>query len=375
MRNWTSLLVRPRPHSYWMLVFAMFAYVAICAVLFVQLVNPTLTAGTDRRVAADSGTYLYMADVVREGRYDPLVWAALASFPNTHWMPVLIALALKNTFVMAIANFLLFWLSIHLFTRSAAINTGVFLFFLLLNPTTTVSLLAVNKEIVDMFVVALFCHFLDARRKWALLLALGTALINRYEVCVALIAFLVIESRLNPWRERRVVTIVVLIVLLSISLPLIAAKTLNARFFEASYAVTSTGLVAFLDQLEMHYLFALVIIPKVLENLFGELFNVPGWARYTLEDLASSYVLLFNNLATAIVLLFLAWKRSLKISSEWIYLALTIGVFMSISLVVQPRYFYLCYVLFCFQASQLRSGQPVNPQILFRSEDTLEYLR
>jgi hypothetical protein len=111
-------------------------------------------------------------------------------------------------------------------------------------------------------------------------------------------------------------------------------------------------------------MFALAVIPKILENLFGQLFNPASWTRYTLDDPANSYILLFNNLATAIVLLFLARKKSLTLRSDWMYLAWTIAVFMTIALVIQPRYFYLCYVLFCFQASQLRSGLQVYPQFL-----------
>ena len=343
-----------RPFSFWVLMLAMAVYLAICAMVFVQWVNPSLDGRTDQHIAADSIRYLYMADVVRGDYADPWVWVNLASFPNTLWMPVLIATLLKSTVLMAIANFALFGASIALFRRSANINVGVFLFFLLLNPTTTVSLLSVNKEIVDLFLTALFCYFLTTRRKWAIISALLIAVINRYEVGVALVAFLWIRSRFNPLRGRRVLSLVVVVLLLSILLPITASESMNSRFREASSTVTTTGLVAFLDQLQMRYLFALVVIPKALENMFGELLNVPGWARYTLQDLANSYILFFNNLATATVLLFLAWKRSLKISNDWIYLALTIIVFMSISLVTQPRYFYLCYVLFCFRAAQLR---------------------
>jgi len=332
----------------WLLMLAMAAYLCICAVLFVQWIDPSLNGRTDQHIAADSSTYLYMADVLREGLNDPFVLAALSSFPNTLWMPVLFALALKSTVLMALANLLLFWISIQLFRRTSNIDVGLFLFLLLLNPTTTVSLLSVNKEILDMFAVALFCYFLSTGRKWALWIALLIAFINRYEVCVTMMAFLLIRSRLNPWRNRRATTLIMLTFILTICLPVLAARTLTSRFYEAREG----GVIAFLDTLEMHYMFALAVIPKILEDMFGELLNFSHWAQYSVDDLANSYILAFNNLANVMVLLVLAWKRSMKISSEWIYLCWTAAIFMAVSLVIQPRYFYFCFVLLCFQAAQ-----------------------
>jgi hypothetical protein len=325
----------------------MTVYILVCALLFFKWVGPSLDRQTDLKIGADSSTYLYMADSLREGRNDPFVLAALASFPNTYWMPVLFALALKSTFLMALANSLIFWLAIELYRRSSHINVGLFLFLLLLNPTTTVSLLTVNKEIVDLFVVALFCYFLSTGRKWVLLIALIISAVNRYEVFVIMLTFIFMRSRLNPLRRRRYLTLCILILLISIFLPLLAARSLSYRFEEASGA----GLIKFLDTLEMHYLFALAVIPKILQNMFAELLNVSGWGQYTTTDIANSYILFFNNFASMVVVLVLLRKRLMNISSDWIYLSFTAAVFMAISLVNQPRYFYLCFVLFGFQAA------------------------
>jgi hypothetical protein len=345
--NALNFLVKRRRVEYWLVLAAMTAYILVCALLLVKWVVPSLESQSDVKIGADSSTYLYMADSLREGRNDPLVLGALTSFPNTYWMPVLFALALNNNFLIALANVLIFLLAVHLYRQSSDINVGLFLFLLLLNPTTTVSLLTVNKEIVDLFVVALFCYFLSTGRKWVLWIALIISLVNRYEVFVVMLTFIFIRSRLNPLRQRRSLTLCILILSISIFLPLLAGGSLSYRFEEASGA----GLVAFLDTLEIHYLFALAVIPKILQNMFGELLNVSGWGQYTATDIANSYILFFNNFASMVVVLVLLRKRLMKISSDWIYLAFTAAVFMAISLVNQPRYFYLCFVLFCFQAA------------------------
>jgi hypothetical protein len=345
-----KFLVTRRRLAWWCLAGLSIAYALVCALIFFQWVNPSLQGQTSQRIAADSSTYLYMADVLREGRNDPFVLGALASFPNTLWMPVFVALLLKNTVVIALVNVFVFLVSIRLFKLSSEFNVGLFVALLLINPTTMVSLLSVNKEIIDLFVVALFCYSLTSKRKWALCAALIIALLNRYEVCFTMILFLFIRSRLNPLRRRRLLTLFGLVVLISFCLPLLAGRSLATRFEEAS----SGGMIAFLDSLEMHYLYFIAVIPKILEGMFGELLNVSRWTQYSTDDLANSYILVFNNVAALVTLLILGWKRNLKLSSDWVYFALLGCIIMSLSLVVQPRYFYYCYVLFCFQAAHPR---------------------
>lgn len=349
--NLMKFLIARRRLGWWGLAILAIAYALACILVFIYWVNPSLDGHTDQRIAADSSTYLYMADVLRDGRNDPFVLNALASFPNTLWMPVFVAFLLKSTVLIALVNSFLFLISIWLFKLSSKFNVGLFVTLLLINPTTMISLLSVNKEIIDLFVVALFCYSLAFKQNWALCTALIVALINRYEICLSMTLFLLIRSKLNPLRRRRLLTLFGLAILISICLPLFAGHTLAVRFEEAS----GGGAIAFLDSLEMHYLYIIAAIPKVLEGMFGELLNVSHWMQYSTDDLANSYILFFNNVATLLVIAILMRKRNLTISSDLIYFALMSSMIMSISLVIQPRYFYYCFVLFCLQAAHHRT--------------------
>jgi hypothetical protein len=367
MLDIARLISKPRKLGVWLFAASMAIYVLLSLYLFSQWINPSLDGRTDQHIAADSSTYIHMGEVIREGRNEPWVFAALSSFPNTLWMPVFIALVLKNTSLMAIVNFLIFAVAISLFRRSSSINGALFVILLLLNPTTTVSLLSVNKEIIDLLAVALFIYFLSTDKKWSLGCALVLSLLNRYELCVAFLIFLGLRSRLNLWRCRRWLTLMLLLAALSALLPLLASRTLAEHFVEASEG----GAIAFLDSMEMHYLFILASAPKIIETFFGEIINPYKVAKYDFQDLANSYILFFNNFASVIVLLVLGWKRLLTIKLDWIYLALTIAIIMSISLVVQPRYFYACYVLLCFQAAHSQTQRRVSPNlVLVRGEAT-----
>jgi hypothetical protein len=332
----------------------MTAYIGLSLCFFFQWVAPSLDGRTDQHIAADSGTYLYFADSLREGRGEPYVLAALSSFPNTFWFPVLLALVLKSTFAMVVANYAI---ALALLKRTYAFSMGIFLALLLLNATTTISLLSVNKEMIDLLAITIFLFARRRSSRGLLLLALSLSLFNRFEVCVVMILYLVVESRLNPWRRRRAVTLIAVVVALSVMLPLLAARSLSARFEEAS----AGGVIVWLDSLEMHYLYGIAVIPKIAENLFGVLVNTSAWKTFgTFSDIANSYVLLFNNLASAVVIAILIKKRMFSVRHDLIYFAMLGFIIMAVSLVIQPRYMYFAYVLLCLQAAQPGVRHPAS---------------
>jgi hypothetical protein len=332
-------------------------YIGISFFCFFQWVAPSLDGRTDQHIAADSTTYIYFADSLREDRADPLVIAALSAYPNNLWFPVLLALLLKSTFAMVLANYAMFFLALVLLKKSFSFSIEIFITLLLLNATTTISLLSVNKEIVDLLAVSIFFFAYRRHRYGVLLLALLFTFINRFEVCMVMLLFLFAQSKLNPLRRRRVMTLIALIIALSLMLPLLASNSLNERFQEASSGQT----IAQLDLLEMHYLYGVAVIPKIAETFFGEILNVSKWeTSYTnFSDIANSYILLSNNLATVVVLLVLVKKRTLVVRSDLIYFAMLGCIVMAVSLVIQPRYVYFAYVLLCLQAASLSANQPL----------------
>lgn len=352
LRRITSALIQHRrPFGYWICLEILAVYIPVCAVAFWLWVNPSLLGQTSQHIAADSSTYIYMADVLREHKDDPLVYAALAHFPNTLWMPVAIAYALNNTVLTVFFNLGILWLSLTLIRRAFDLDNVYLLLLLLLNPTTVISLLSVNKEIIDLLSIACFCCYLVRGRRSCLWVAFLLALFNRYEVLVCFLLFLAIRSRLNPWRERRWLSLFLLLCAFSILLPLVSSHTIADRLAEAE----GGGMVTLLDQMQMHFLFFIAAMPKIIENLFGEFLNPGAMAKYSLEDLANSYILLLNNLATAFVLVKLRMRgrfRLRSIQSDLMYLAALTSLVMSISPVIQPRYFYLVYVLLCIEASR-----------------------
>jgi hypothetical protein len=320
------------------------AYVAVTFFLYFYAVVPSFQQNSTSEVfAVDSTVYTYFADSIRQHRPDPWVLESLARFPNTLWAPVLISLLLKSQFAIMLFNYALFAVSLRILSRSCPISLTVFIPLLLLNPTTATSLLCVNKEVLDLFNLALFLYWRKSGR-WAILVsALVLALFNRYELCVVMLAITLAESGLNPFRKRRFVTLLLLVGALNFIMPFWGSNELARRFGEAQ----SAALVRTLDQLQLHYLYVLAVIPKVGEDLYGFLSNTQVWTQPT------SWVLImfFNNLAAAIVTLILLMKRALKLRNDFIYFGAIGAAIVAQALVVQPRYFYFIYVLLCLQAA------------------------
>lgn len=324
-------------------------YAGLLLLIFFLSVIPSLHRGTTSDdFAVDSTVYIYIADSLRSGTPEPWVVGSVSFFPNTVWTPVFISYVLHNALSVMLLNLAIFVVSMALLRRTHAVSLAAFVGLILLNPTTTTSILCVNKEILDLLVISLFLYSRKNRRYALLIAALALAVLNRYELCVVLLVFLAAESRLNPFRERRITTLVLLVCTLNFVMPIWGAKQLSHRFEEAQFA----GFIKLLDTLQMHYLYVLAVVPKIAEDLFGQLVNPLVWTA------SSSWLFInfFNNLAYAVLILIVLARRQLNLQNDLIYLGALGSVLIAQALVVQPRYFYFAYILLCLQAAQVRES-------------------
>jgi hypothetical protein len=343
-----------------LLTFALLAYITLSLFSFFTWIAPSLDGRTDQHIGADSASYISYADLLRESPTDASLIAVLYSysFPNTLLLPVLLALAIKSTFAMVVVNYAILILAVVLLKKTFTFSVGAFVSLLLLNATATISLLTVNKEIVDLLGVSLFLFARCRHRNGALLLALLIALLNRFEVCAVMLAFMLVESRFNPWRKRRAATLIALTIALSILLPLLlpalAPKTLDADSEIANHGT----ITLWFNNLELHYLYAVAVIPKLGAMFFAELIDFSNWRAYGSGDIANTYILLSNNIANAIVCCVLAWKKRFVSSSTVIYFAMLGCILMTVSLSKQPRYLFFAYALMCLEAAREKADKP-----------------
>ncbi|MHB1938695.1 MAG: hypothetical protein ACYCOR_19250 [Acidobacteriaceae bacterium] len=348
--NLAKILLRPMRFRSAILLFVLVVYVSLTLLIFFEAVVPSFAQGTTSdEFSVDSTVYVYFADSLREQRNDPWVITSMAHFPNTLWMPVFLSLFLNSAFLIMLTNFSVVIFSIWLLKGSCTFSLATFLPLLLINPTTTTSLLCVNKEVFDLLALSLFLYARAKRNRWLFVAAMALALLNRWEMCMVFMVFVLAQSRLNPFRKKRMTTLLVLVLALNFAMPFWAEKVLAARFVEAS----SGNTIAMLDRLQINYLYVLAVIPKIAENLFGQLLNRMVW------EVGSSWLLInfFSNVSSAIVALIASAKHILTLRNDFVYFGMIGAVIVAQSLAVQPRYFYFIYVLFCLQISLLTADR------------------
>jgi hypothetical protein len=331
-------------------------YFMLSMVMFFSWVNPSLTGETEQHIAADSHTYSYFADSLREGRNEPWVLASLAKFPNTLWGPVLLGLLIPSTVAIALTNYAILLFAIWLLHRAVDLDVSLLLLLILANVTTFISLLSLNKEILDLLVMALFVYYLgrgsQRGRRIALSAALLISTICRFETAVCIIAYLTLQSRWNILRSWRKASLVAVVLALSACLPSLISATMSARIDEAQATASSGGLLLLLDDLQMHYLFFVAVIPKIFDNLFAQLVSFNSWPSYSLDDAANTFFLFGNNLASLVVIVLLISQRRFKLRNNLVYFACLTAILMSTSPVIQPRYFYGAYIILCVEAAR-----------------------
>ncbi|MFT4114376.1 hypothetical protein [Silvibacterium sp.] len=352
-----SSIPQQRKYPFWLMPLLLIVYFGIATLLFFYWVNPSLTGENDKHITADSPRYIYFGESLRSGEIDPYVASALYSFPNTNWGPTLLAYLAPDTYGMMLINLGIFSLSLWFFSRAVHINPALFLLLLVLNPTTTISLLAVNKELLDLLSLSLFLYYLRHHNRLLLLLALTISLVSRFETCATILIFLFFRSRWNLWRGRRLRSLFAYCILLDLGMAfLLSLPSQASRLTEAGdaagEAVASSGLLLMLNNLEIHFLFVVALVPKLLDNLFAEVFNVSHWFAFSMDDPANTFILFGNNLANLVIVVYLAIRRKLSIRSSIIYYATLIAITMSVSVVIQPRYFYGVYALLCLEGAR-----------------------
>ena len=349
--------VSNRPRTGRLVLPVLLVYFALSSLLFQYWLEPSLSGENNRHIAADSNTYIYFADALREGRLTPYIASALYSFPNTLWGPVSLAFLVPDHAHAMLLLFVLFSACIWIFSRAIDINPTLFLLLLILNPTTTISLLAVNKEIIDLLSLAIFLYYLRSRHHLLLVVALLISLVSRYETFLTMLIFLFFRSNWNPWRNKRWKSLLIYTMFLDVGIALLLSSSTQAyRLEEASGASGAAagggGSLLLLNSLEQHFLFLVALVPKLLANLFAEVFNVSHWFLFSSEDPANTFLLFGNNLANLIIVGIVLMRRRLTLRSSLIFYASLIAISMSVSVVVQSRYFYGMYVLLCLEIAR-----------------------
>jgi hypothetical protein len=313
-------------------------------VLFFLFVRPSLNGGNSYRIGADSSFYLWYAGLIRDNPYgsnsDPT--RSLIELGSNLLGPFLIASLLRSNIAILCFNYVVFFYTIYMVSRTRSINCAVLSSLLLVNPIIFVSLVTLNKEILAVAASVLLYCYLDGERKSRLLLliVLTVSLLARWEHLLLVLVFLLMTAKWNPLNRHRGIALGAIVVLITICYPLIA--TYIGLNFGADPLTANT--IVRLTDLQSHFLYPIVVIPKLLMNLYGGIVGLVSKARDS-NDIYNALVVPWGCLVNAIATVWFLLSRRCRLSDDMFFFAALYGAILSASPFVQTRYFIPIYVV------------------------------
>jgi hypothetical protein len=311
---------------------------------------PRLKNEPSVRLGADSPTYWEAAQYRDEHAYH----SNLVSFSHNFLGPVMIAELCRDGLVVVIFNILLFFLSVEIACTIPGVDRYWLVFLLVICPETLPVLSTLNKEILVLVSALLLAKYVYApRRSWVLLgLVLLASLLARWEQIAIILAFLFLRRRGSLGDRKPYLGLASMIAALTVIYPLIL-RIPGSHLGAFTQYTKGANTIAKLDNIQNNFGFPLVIVPKIILDICGELLRPKTfWGEfdiYGIGDVHKMFIIPLFSISL-IVLLVLAYRRGMLNPHRPIaFLILIYLIMTSITPFVQPRYNYFVYVLLALE--------------------------
>lgn len=312
------------------------------------------------RFDADAVTYVEIVN-----SFDSY-WTLFGLTHNSIGPTLILLISGNNNLIVFIFNIsLLIIIFIMVFNAyNDKINKLKFTFLFLINPLLLGSLLTVNKEIIGLLSVAILACYFKTNNKFHFILSLILSFITRWQSLFVFILFYFINSRFNPLKNKRFKFIILFCIILSAILP-----SLNSLISDELYTIVGQddklfGIIELFNTLQNNYLYILAVVPKVLSNLFGNIFRIftiiinPQNIDFT--DIYNNVFILGHQLIMFFMAIYFVIKKKLFLRSDILYFAIIYLIIFSTSPSIQYRYMFPLYVLFCITLSLKPINQTMN---------------
>ncbi len=351
-----SLLLEPRPLKKWFFIWGFCLYLAFCFFCFFYFEQPRLNHDTFIRFGADSPTYW---DAVEYRTQHTQTQGVLISFTGNLLGPVLIGMLFRTGLGVAFFNVLLFFLAVEVACTIPGVNRYRLLFLLAICSETAPALVTLNKEIMVLVSALLFAKYITSKRRSLFLLAVvfAVSVFARWEQIAILLLYLFLRRRGSVFERKPWLAVGTVIGILTVLYPVIARLPGSAIGAFTQYA-KGANTIAKLNTIQTNFGFPLVVVPKMIMYVFGELlrpltfvreYTILGWA-----DIHSIYIIPLFSIAL-ITLLVMAYRRGLLNPKRPIaLLIITYMIVTAVTPFVQPRYNYFVYVLLCVELARYK---------------------
>jgi hypothetical protein len=361
-----SLLLEPRALWKWLFMWTFCLYLLFCMFCFFRYEQPRLNHETYIRFGADSPTYWEAINYRTEHADRP---STLISFTGNLLGPVLIGTALRTGLNVTLFNLLLFFVSVEVACTIPGMDRYRLLFLLAMSAETAAAITTLNKEILVLLSTVLLTKYIySEKRSWLLMgTILFISLFARWEQIALIMLFLFLRRRGSIFERQPWIAISVVVGVLTVLYTLIARLPGSGIRAFTQYA-EGANTIAKLNYIQTSFGFPLVVAPKIIMNLFGELLRPLTLAKeysystLNIGDIHSGVIIPLFSIVLIIALI-VAYRRDLLNPHRPIaFLIIIYMITTAVTPFVQPRYNYFIYVLLCMELARTGTGAEQNDE-------------
>lgn len=330
------------------LLLAFFSLFSVVFYIFVG--RHALSGDIDFQFYADSLSY---ERIYRELNLNSL--SELVTFDANFLGPLLVLDMFRGSreWVLLFNIFILF-LVVWLVRACLELNASKFLLLFFLSPFTFSSLQSINKEILSILCVALVVAWSVRGHFIYLLSALLCSILVRWQLSLFVIAVAASLSSLNPLRRNRYLYIFLVLIFVSCVYPQVSGyfERVNEIAGDGSLEQSGSGLYSLFNSLQQSGGYFLVFVPKALQAMYGmvfkigDVFNPDGGFFYNRVMVTTHCVVAF------LLFLYTLFKGRLRLSNDFVFIAVVYCVIFVLSPIYAPRYFYPVFFLLCLVNSR-----------------------
>jgi hypothetical protein len=354
-----SLLVEPRSLNKWLFMWTFCLYLAFCWACFFEFEQPRYNHESNVRFGADSPTY-WEAVEFRSQHAD--TESPLVGFGTNLYGPVTIATVLQSGIAVGLFDIFLFFVAVEIACSIPGVDRYRLLFLLMICPETAPALVTLNKEILVLFSVLLLAKYIySTKRSWFLL---GTVLVfsffTRWEQVAIVLLFLFLRRKGSVFERNPRFAVVSVIAALTVIYSLITMLPGSGIGGFTRYA-KNANTIAKLNNIQTHFGFPLVLAPKIIMDLAGQMITPLAYFRWLaangFTDVHSSLILpLFSIVLIPVMVL--AYRRGKLNPRRPIALLIIIYLLVvAVTPFVQPRYNYFVYVLLALELARKEEAE------------------
>jgi hypothetical protein len=349
-----SLLIEPRSLNKWLFIWLFCIYLVVCWACFFAFEQPRLDHQSYVRFGADSPTYW---DAVAYRADHAETTGPLVGFGTNLFGPVALGTVLRTGIAVGIFNILLFFIAVEIACSIPGVNRYLLLFLLMICSETAPALVTLNKEILVLFSVLLMAKYVYSERRSGILLAavLVASVLTRWEQVAIMLLFLFLRRKGSFFERHPRIAVAAVIAALTVIYSVIAMLPGSGIGGFTQYA-RGANTIAKLNTIQAHFGFPLVVVPKLIMDISGELIRPAtyfAWfANNGFGDIHSWLIIPLFSIVLIVVLAICYFQGKLNPKRPVALLIIIYLLVVAVTPFVQPRYNYFVYVLLCLEIAK-----------------------